>query len=250
VKKPQQRYEKVAGKLLQQIFSGKLIPDEKLPTEINLSKTMGVDRTTLRVALKQLEAMQLLTITQGGGIFVRDFRKHAGIDFLTRLITLHDSEEKPFEMEEYLIDQTWEFWAYLFPWILTRALPLMSTRHLSMFMHFLEEEKKHLYDKEKLVSLYLAEQDLVAEVIDNLVMTLLFNSSRPIREKMLRVFVENTDPDELSTHSDQKIAMIRHLARGSMEHALDHVEQFRQFLSSHHNALKNALMKKKWGPFE
>jgi len=250
VKKPKQRYEKVAGMLMQQIFSGKLIPDEKLPTEINLSKTMGVDRTTLRVALKQLEAMQLLTITQGGGIVVRDYRKHAGIDFLTRLITLHDSEDKPFEMEEYLIDQTWEFWALLFPGILTKALPLMSTRHLSVFMHFLEEEKKHLNDKEKLVSLYLAEQDLVAEVIDNLVMTLLFNSSRPIREKMLRVFVENTDPDELSLHSDQKIAMIRNLASGSMEQALDYVEQFRQFLSSHHNLLKNALMKKKWGPFE
>jgi len=172
--------------------------------------------------------------------------KHAGLDFLSRLITLHDSEFDMFEMEEYLIDETWEFWALIFPEILAQALPLMSTRHISLFMNFLEEEKKAIPDKEKLVALYLAEQDLVAEVINNLVMKLLFNSSRPVREKMLQVFVENTSSDELEKHSDQKIAMIRHLAGGSIENAAEYVGQFKQFLSSHRKTLKTALMKKKW----
>lgn len=247
MKRPKQGYEKVASVLLKKIFAGNLNPGEKLPTEKDLSKTMSVDRTTLRVALKQLESMHLLEIKQGDGIYVRDYMKHAGIDFLSRLVTLHDSEVDPFEMEEYLIDETWEFWALIFPEILTKALPLMSTRHISVFMHFLEEEKKNMNDKEKLVALYLAEQDLVAEVMNNLVMKLFFNSSRPIREKMLQVFVENTNADELEKHSDQKIAMIRHLANGSMESTAEYVEQFKQFLSSNHKTLKNALMKKKWG---
>ena len=77
-----QSHQKVSTTLMRDIFFRKLKPGEKLPSERELADSMNVDRTTLRVALKQLEAMQLLEIRRGDGIYVKDFLKNAGIDFL------------------------------------------------------------------------------------------------------------------------------------------------------------------------
>jgi len=43
---------------------------------------MKVDRASLRIGLKHLELMNVLTIRQGDGIYVRDYMKGASIDFL------------------------------------------------------------------------------------------------------------------------------------------------------------------------
>lgn len=245
--RPKQVHERVVSDLLQKIFNRNLKAGEKLPTEKELSKTMGVDRTTLRVALKQLESMHLLEIRQGDGIYVKDYIKHAGVDFLSALISLQDPGVDAMGMEEYLIDEAWGFWAFIFPEILKKAVPLMSTRHISMFMEFLHQEKKNIHDKDKLVVLGLAEQDLVAEVINNLVLSLLFNSSRPLRNKMLEIFIHSTDYSELETHVDNKTAMIRCFASGSIEEAYVYIDAFKTLLSTHHQKVKHALMIQKWG---
>jgi GntR family transcriptional repressor for pyruvate dehydrogenase complex len=51
-----------------------------------LAEELGVDRTSLRVALRQLSRMNLLRATQGSGITVLDYRRHAGIDFLAAVL--------------------------------------------------------------------------------------------------------------------------------------------------------------------
>jgi GntR family transcriptional repressor for pyruvate dehydrogenase complex len=237
----------VASGLLKKIFSGKLKDGEKLPTEKELSKMMEVDRTTLRVALKQLESMQLLEIRQGDGIYVKDYLKNAGVDFLSQLISLQDVEYEAMGMEEYLVDEAWGFWAFLFPEILKKAVPLISTRHISMLMELLQEEKKSLHNKDKLVELDLAQQDLVAEIINNLVLSLLFNSTRPLRRKMLEIFVYCTDSNELEMHVDNKIDMIRCFASGSIEDSHTYIETFKKLLSSYQEKVKHSLMLKKWG---
>ena len=52
-----QAHQKVADALMRDIFFHKIEPGEKLPPERELSSSMSVDRTSLRVALKHLEAM-------------------------------------------------------------------------------------------------------------------------------------------------------------------------------------------------
>ena len=58
----QQAHQKISTALMRDIFFHKLQPGEKLPSERELSGSLNVDRTSLRVALKQLEAMGLLDI--------------------------------------------------------------------------------------------------------------------------------------------------------------------------------------------
>ena len=50
-----------------------LIPGQKLPTEIELSKSYGVSRNALREALRSLNSKGLIRIEKGRGMFVEEY---------------------------------------------------------------------------------------------------------------------------------------------------------------------------------
>jgi len=64
--------EVIAEELKKLIMSGDYKPGDKLSSSTKLAKDMGVGYTTLREALKRLEALNLIEIKQGKGIFVKD----------------------------------------------------------------------------------------------------------------------------------------------------------------------------------
>lgn len=68
------------------ILGGKLAPGERLPPERELAESFGASRVTVRSALAQLEASGLLSVRQGSGYVVRDYREHAGPDLLAELL--------------------------------------------------------------------------------------------------------------------------------------------------------------------
>ena len=53
-------YIQIAESLLNQIESGELSAGDRLPSERRLSKTLGVNRLTLRQALSRLEAQGVI----------------------------------------------------------------------------------------------------------------------------------------------------------------------------------------------
>ena len=110
-----QAHQKVATALMRDIFFHKIKPGEKLPPERELSSSMNVDRTSLRVALKQLESMELLDIRPGDGIYVKDFLENAGIDFLRTLFSQSDVHQNEMAVDAFMIDEVWEWWIILFP---------------------------------------------------------------------------------------------------------------------------------------
>ena len=57
-------------------------PGDRLPPERDLALQLGVNRASLREALRRMEAMGLVFIRQGGGITVQDYDTQAGIDFV------------------------------------------------------------------------------------------------------------------------------------------------------------------------
>jgi GntR family transcriptional repressor for pyruvate dehydrogenase complex len=75
-----QKHEKVVDSLAKDIFLGRLKPDIKLPTGKQLSEEMGIDRTSLRLGLKQPESMKVLSTRRGDGIYVNDYLKNAGVE--------------------------------------------------------------------------------------------------------------------------------------------------------------------------
>jgi GntR family transcriptional repressor for pyruvate dehydrogenase complex len=66
--------DRVAEVLTDEITSGRLSPGDRLPTEIQLVKQLGVSRTVVREAVSRLRNAGLVEPRQGAGVFVLEPR--------------------------------------------------------------------------------------------------------------------------------------------------------------------------------
>jgi len=78
--------EDVFEQILADVLSGEMQPGESLPSERRLAEVLGVSRPAIREALKRVAAAGLVEVRQGDTTMVRDFRRHAGLDLLPRLL--------------------------------------------------------------------------------------------------------------------------------------------------------------------
>ena len=74
--------EQVAGQIRGWILDGTYQPGDKLPAERQLATMLGVNRTSLRLALKRLKQLGLLESRVGDGTRVRELTYSAGIELL------------------------------------------------------------------------------------------------------------------------------------------------------------------------
>ena len=78
--------EDVFEQIVAEVISGEMQPGETLPSERKLAEVLGVSRPAVREALKRVSAAGLVEVRQGDATTVRDFRRHAGLDLLPRLL--------------------------------------------------------------------------------------------------------------------------------------------------------------------
>jgi GntR family transcriptional repressor for pyruvate dehydrogenase complex len=78
--------EDVFEQIVSDVLSGEMQPGEALPSERRLAEVLGVSRPAVREALKRLTSAGLVEVRQGDATTVRDFRRHAGLDLLPRLL--------------------------------------------------------------------------------------------------------------------------------------------------------------------
>jgi GntR family transcriptional repressor for pyruvate dehydrogenase complex len=80
--------DEVASQIINRIISGALAPGEKLPPEREVSEKMNVNRHTLREALRKLESLGLLSVRQGDGIYIKDYRDSGNLELLKHILYL------------------------------------------------------------------------------------------------------------------------------------------------------------------
>ncbi|BDX32030.1 GntR family transcriptional regulator [Mycobacterium antarcticum] len=78
--------EDVFQQIVAEVLSGDMQPGDVLPSERRLAEVLGVSRPAVREALKRLTEAGLVEVRQGDSTTVRDFRRHAGLDLLPRLL--------------------------------------------------------------------------------------------------------------------------------------------------------------------
>jgi GntR family transcriptional regulator, transcriptional repressor for pyruvate dehydrogenase complex len=78
--------EDVFEQIVAEVLSGQIKPGESLPSERRLAEVLGVSRPAVREAITRLTEAGLVEVRQGDSTTVRDFRKHAGLDLLPRLL--------------------------------------------------------------------------------------------------------------------------------------------------------------------
>lgn len=85
--------EEVFEQILAEVLSGEMQPGESLPSERRLAEVLGVSRPAVREALKRVAAAGLVEVRQGDATTVRDFRRHAGLDLLPRLLVRNNEPD-------------------------------------------------------------------------------------------------------------------------------------------------------------
>lgn len=181
--------------LLAQIYERKIKPGEKLPPLRAFAKELDVDQASLRIALKQLEGMNLLEIRRSDGVYVKDFMETGGLDFLTALCSIKESNKDEPVVDSFLVDEILNFWIAIFPEILFEASQRYSSLDLKRFLEILELQLHHVDDIEKLVELDVLSVEIVGKLTNNIVMTLLLNSLRPMMFKMTDFFYRKLEKE-------------------------------------------------------
>jgi len=74
--------------LRREILSGSFAPGERLPPERKLAENFGVGRVTVRSALTRLAAANLLSVRQGSGYVVQNYRREGGPDLLRDVVEI------------------------------------------------------------------------------------------------------------------------------------------------------------------
>ena len=77
-----------ADRIREDILTGRHPAGEHLPSERELSTTLGVSRLTLRSALARLETEGLVRTVHGAGNLVLAYREHGGVELLGHLAAL------------------------------------------------------------------------------------------------------------------------------------------------------------------
>jgi GntR family transcriptional regulator, transcriptional repressor for pyruvate dehydrogenase complex len=78
----------VFEQLAAEVVAGVLAPGAPLPSERKLAELLGVSRPAVREALQRLAQSGLVEVRQGDTTTVRDFRRHAGLELLPRLLLI------------------------------------------------------------------------------------------------------------------------------------------------------------------
>ena len=93
-------HEEIVTIIQKQIINGTILPGTKLPPERELAETFNVNRTTLREALHKLEALELIEIRHGDGIYARDYMESGNLELVRALVYLEETDEPIFSVLE------------------------------------------------------------------------------------------------------------------------------------------------------
>lgn len=78
-------------KIKEMIQSGELAPGDRLPPEQELSRRLGLSRSSLREAVKALEAIQILDVRRGDGTFVTSLEPELLLGTVSFILDFHRS---------------------------------------------------------------------------------------------------------------------------------------------------------------
>jgi len=238
-----QKHEKVVGALAKDIFLGRLRPDIKLPTEKQLSEEMGIDRTSLRLGLKQLESMKVLSIRRGDGIYVNDYLKNAGLDFLALAFQKLEEDANHPAVDVYLLDEIWEFWIMFWPPVLELAVKRASTRDIKSLAGLMtrQEECIRSMDRRTMAELLISIQDKTAEIVNNSLVLLLFNSCRPLRRKILEMLFASMDEKDLHGVVEIERSFLQKVVKGSEVEIVDALNALRETYRAYRGRMRERM---------
>lgn len=205
----------IADDLIARIFVGDLAAGSRLPPERHYCETLGVDRTSLRMALRTLNRMNLVQSVRGSGITVMDYRRHAGLDFLAAIFDIPQ-----LELGSRIKLEGLQAFNALIPGLLFESLkgPLDANLVIQVRDHLVEQsrllDEGPLTDErlDKLSALELALQEVLL-YRGSIISELMANSTLSLRKRIMRELFEVID---IRAHVQFQQQMLLDIGSGRM----------------------------------
>jgi GntR family transcriptional regulator, transcriptional repressor for pyruvate dehydrogenase complex len=228
--------DRVADELIARVFTGELCAGDVLPPERVLAQELGVDRTSLRMALRQLTRMKLVRAARGSGITVLDYRRHAGLDFLAAVL-----EIPGLELGGAFLIEALDHWIAVMPALVARAFARATPADVRALDGRFAEQIALLDargDLQQVVAIELDIQDMLFALVGSTALELLANSTRPLRRKLGRLLLDFVDPRELVK---KQRAQVRAVLRDQPLHVGELGEAHRRYLIALNAPLRRHL---------
>lgn len=183
--------DRIADYFVANIAAEKLQPGAKLPPYRNLADTLNVDQTSLRVALRILIRMGLVSSVQGSGMRVNDYRKVAGLDFIDNLYQIEE-----LTLGSELLGEALDMFIEITPRLLPDVLPALSDDarlQCQVLLNQLVEAAKAGVSAAELARLDVSLFDVVNYELPSLFAQLALNSSAALRLELTEMLYEAVD---------------------------------------------------------
>ncbi len=158
-------------RLLREFVAGTSPAGTKLPTERKLAEAFGVSRNVMREALKRLEALGLINIRHGAGIFLENVQMTAGLEILDVFFYREDGS-----INEDFLEDIYEAREALTR-VVVRSVAIHRTEdEVDRLKELMRERRESLHDPKRLTSINLEWFRVLAAATHNVVFNLIFNT--------------------------------------------------------------------------
>jgi len=192
------RAEGVFERLRQGILAGAFPPGSRLPNERELAEALGVNRSSVREALRQLEFLELVEVRHGLGTFVRPVRDSSALQLVETLL------REPGTVTVELLRQILEFRRDITLSVVTRAAENRTSEQLARARELLAREEAAGDDPEEALRLDVELNALLGEATGNLMYRLLANLFARLIERLGPIYYnrERDHRRSLATHRE------------------------------------------------
>jgi GntR family transcriptional repressor for pyruvate dehydrogenase complex len=219
----------------QAIRDRKLIPGQKLPTELELCHSFGVSRTVMREALRVLNSRGLIRIQKGKGMFVNAVTASSVTDPMNLYLSLNFDES-------YVLDVIHARQA-IEPPIAAMAAEHRTAEHLVSFRENMLRLEKLTGESPDLASIDMEFHMLVAKSSGNLLMPLVVEPIHQLMPKIkLNIYEVVSDAKQSALEYHSKI--VNAIEEGCAE-AAHHAMRDHLRVAEHHARLMLDARKEK-----
>jgi GntR family transcriptional repressor for pyruvate dehydrogenase complex len=234
--------DQITDLLIAMVFVGKLEPGDKLPPERQLAEYLGVDRTSLRMALRTLTRMNVVHTLQGSGIRVLDYKFDGGLDFLGNLYQINELELGG----DFLLSGL-ELFNRAIPSAIKMSIEKSGEGYQGKILgivHKMHQGVQNGADYRELAKLDVELVDTLLASTNNIFLQVAGGSSRKIRQALTEKSYELID---VKVHLDWLVGMMMRIASGVLE--MDEMtRQYVEYIDKTSLPLKDYLLTLPAGP--
>jgi GntR family transcriptional repressor for pyruvate dehydrogenase complex len=197
------RADEVFERLRSRILSGALRPGEQLSTERELAEALGVNRASVREAVKRLEFLELVEVVHGQGTFVCELADSSALQLVETL--LRDART----VTRDLMTQILEFRRHTTLHVVELAARNRTAEQLSRARALLSREGEEGPDPKRALEIDIAMNALLGEASGNLLYQLVTNLfTKLIRRLGPLYYNEQRDHDRSHETHEQLLAAL------------------------------------------